>query len=288
MTITSPNMGAKFNGMGAVDDVMLRKADAPMAYRILFPALIFRVSPKFKIPLYQMLLTLGSCFAFWTLSSSSSMIVSLISAVLVVTTFRFDYWDWIFEFGAMAAAIGNNNLLMFLWFTLFALSRETAVIAPVTYFAFHGFDLTGLALLATTAVVSFSARLWAGNKKLYCDRVMIRRNLSDVKKWLNEVNPKNWRPVLRSSNALSCNQVNAKCGRHTGGMGYAFLADDMSMTVLIALLGSLASFSLGFPRCMPWIALMTAGWTLAVARETRVFTSILIPISLYVASLLNY
>ena len=288
MTITAPNMGAQVNGFGAINSVMSRTADAPHAYRILFPLLLFRAPQKIKIPLYQFFLSVGSGLAFWTLSISTNLVTSLISAVMIASTFRFDYWDWIFEFGAMAAIIGNAKPLIFAWCILFAASRETAVLAPISYILFHGVDKTGVALLAATILTSLIVRLWVGKKKLYCDRVMLRKNLSDLKLWLERINPKNWQPALKIANAASCSQIGVRCGRHLGGTGYAVLADDMTATFLITVMGIVSSVFLGFPNCLPWLALLAAGWTLAIAKETRVFTSVLIPIALCTSKLLGF
>lgn len=64
------------------------------------------------------------------------------------------------------------------------------------------------------------------------------------------------------------------------------LADDMTMSVLLTTAGLMTALYLGLPRGLPLMTLLIAGWTLAIARETRVFTGVLVPVSIVLAKFL--
>lgn len=165
------------------------------------------------------------------------------------------------------------------------LSRETAVIAPMTLLAYHGPTPFGLSSLILTMMMSYALRRVIGEKKLYCDRLMIAKNAQELTQWLHSMNPRNW-SILTVDSPVGCAAIGKRCGRHTGGAGHMVLADDMTMSVLLTTVGLMTALYLGLPRGLPLMTLLIAGWTLAIARETRVFTGVLVPVSIVLAKFL--
>lgn len=97
VSISAPNVGAKCNGFGCIDEVVARTADAPMAYRVLFPFILRYVPKKFKLFTYQLALVVGAWLLLGTMSKAFGPLTAVVFGLLVSSTFRFDYWDWIFE-----------------------------------------------------------------------------------------------------------------------------------------------------------------------------------------------
>ena len=97
--ISERNVGVIWNGFGAAQNVLNKSSDAPMAYRILMPLLLWKIPNQYKLIFYfifNWLLTfamLSTSFLFFGLN------VTLFLALLIPITIRYDYWDWIPELG---------------------------------------------------------------------------------------------------------------------------------------------------------------------------------------------
>jgi hypothetical protein len=123
---------------------------------------------------------------------------------------------------------------------LHGLSRETAPLVGVAY-AIHHHDILGGIFLSVLGLgVLFAVRRIQGRHPLYCDRWMIRRNLRELKQ---------------------------------PHMGSPYFSAGLS---LLALAGALLA---GWDGLIV-LPVLAAGWTMAVAAETRVFIAI-IPYAAY-------
>jgi len=96
LKMSSFNYGAKFNGLGVVDHVLARKADAPMAYRVLVPwlvGLVERIFPRTKpyrlVLLYEPLKIALAGGALWVLAHSLGAARALFVAACLPATFLF-------------------------------------------------------------------------------------------------------------------------------------------------------------------------------------------------------
>jgi len=245
--VAARNYRSTYSGLGAVDSVLARKALAPMAYRVLVPWLVWlgeRVVPAEtrKVVLYEPLkiALLWACLwaASWVLGETAALVLGL----LWLATLLFDYWDWAVETLALILALSGALPAALVGAALLALSRETAPLVAVTY-GFATGDWRGAALVLALALALMAlVRLWAGRKKLYCERWMWRRNWRELKAAMRV------QPVY---------------------------LNNMAMTVLVTVL-TLWAVAQGLPAWPVPLALLAAGWSMAVAAETRVFAGCLI------------
>ena len=252
MKLALPFYGSIYCGIGAVDGVNTRTADAPMVYRVLVPWLIGlaeRIAPRLKAyrltALYEPLKIGLMALALWTVSEALGERSALLLAAMLPLSFSFEYWDWAGELAGLALALTGNLPMAVGGALLAGLSRpETSPLVAMTYALVTG-DWPGGTVLAFMAAATWSLVRWRqGAHVLYCERVMWRVNLADVRGLLRN------RPVYLS---------------------------EIGMTLLLTglTLATVVSGRAGAAWPVP-LALLAAGWLLARAAETRVFTSCLL------------
>jgi hypothetical protein len=257
MIISAPNYGALWNGFGAIDLTVQRNIKAPAAYRVLMPFLVvgieklFHTPPVRRIDIYQTLKILMETLAFWAIWQVWGLPVMLLTGILLLLTIRFDYWSWGIELAGIALAMTGNLSLAIPGAILFGLSRETAVLSGVAFYAVTGnlgqaFVVESAAVLALVLV-----RLWVGKRPLYCDRFMIHISLKPFK--ISGPNVDMWKPFFKYQPIYHSD---------------VFIAAVISLLTLFAVL----------QRPTGWIiplVMLGAGWTITRADETRVFTACL-------------
>jgi len=185
--ISERNVGVIWNGFGAAQNVLNKSSDAPMAYRILMPLLLWKIPNQYKLIFYfifNWLLTfamLSTSFLFFGLN------VTLFLALLIPITIRYDYWDWIPELGGVIACMSGNLPVAIIWSILSALSRETSLALPIVWMA-SGFEVKYSMILALiVGVFRYGVFRWQGNKKKYCETIMLDRNGKELKEWINGI-----------------------------------------------------------------------------------------------------
>lgn len=250
LIIAQPGYGSPYCGIGTIDGVLQRRTHAPMAYRVLVPwliGLVERVYPRARrqrLSVYETFKIVLMGLALWAVASATNDRTAFIVAALLPMTFSFDYWDYAVEIGALAMAVGGNMPGALIGGVLLALSRETAPLVPAAYLLATG-DAPGTFVVATgTALTMLGVRLWAGRHELYCDRWMIKRNLTEL------------RAALRCSPPF---------------MGNAFLSVLLCAIVLaLAVLGRLG------PTWPIPLAIVALGWAWGISYETRIFSACLL------------
>jgi len=261
--MTAGNRNRDCNGYGALAGTLRRNNAAPMRYRVLMGwvllglawvvRLVRRRGTTVQAWHYQVikgLLMWGALAVARQIVGTAGM---LALAVLVASTFEFDYWDCYAELLGVGLCVMGSPWAALAGGVIWGLSRETAVLAP------------GLALLSGgpwCAVAALSGpgamgavRLVQGRAGLYCERWTLRaynvpdlrqaREIGDVGPWL-------------SIGWMVAGIVTAVWGR---GRMPAALAGTM-------------------PVALVWLV---AGWTMARARETRVF----MPLALWIAAVVR-
>ena len=251
------NVGAQWNGYGAMAGTLDRSNAAPMRYRVLVPWLwapFRRWSIERGVLMYQVLkvaLLAGALVVAERLLGRAGM---LALAVLVAVTFEFDYWDcyaellglglvlWGAQRGApVAVAVGG---------VVWGLSRETALLAPAMGLVAGG-GWMGLAALTGPAALGL-VQLVQGRADLYCERwTMQAYNVPDL--------------------ALA---------RERADVGPALSVAWMVATVAVVLLGRGVMPAALARTAWSSLAWLAAGWTMARARETRIF----LPCALWLAA----
>ena len=235
-----------YNGYGAIDSVNARTADAPMVYRVLVPWLIAaaeRMIPALRarrLPwLYEAFKVLSLAGALWMCERAVGVRGALVIAALLPATFHFDYWDWTVELFAFAAALSGNFGWAAVGIVLGGMARETTPLAALT-FGLKTNAWGEAILLGALALGTLGAVRWVqGKHPLYCERVMWRVNWDDVRGLMRN------RPVYTS---------------------------EMFMTLLLS--GLIVAAALRtLPTGITALMLVAAGWVLARAAETRVFTA---------------
>jgi hypothetical protein len=232
-----------FNGYACIDQVNQRKTVAPMCYRVLLPWLTWLIE---RIPamhgrrltwIYEPFRIGMTTLALWATAQAFDFTTALLMAALLPLTFLFDYWDWSVELFAVMAALTGQFWLVLIGALLLALSRETAPLVPAAYWLATG-DWQGTAVIgAVTAGTMLVVRLWAGEKRLNCDRFMARQNWKDVRSLFGN------RP---------------------------FYLSEIAIALVISAL-TLAAILEGLPGWPIAALTLGGGWILARAAETRVF-----------------
>jgi hypothetical protein len=246
MIISAPNYSSLYNGFGVIDLVNERRAKAPMAYRVLVPWLIqlaeaLGVKVNNRIVVYETLKVILNSLAIWSVWTAWGMPVALVTAILLLLTFAYDYWDWAPELTGIALAMTGRWELAIVGVILAGFSRETALLSPAAFFLKTGNPYVSIALSILCVSVLAFIRVYVGKRDLYCDRFQWRYNLGLFKDFFR------WKPF--------------------------FLSPIFCSTVITALiLAGTAFMPTGWP--IPLIVL-AAGWVLAKADETRIFTSCL-------------
>lgn len=237
------NYGVPWNGCGAINGVLSRDAQAPMVYRVLVPWLMLPAKAA-KLPMlesYEVVKIILTAGALWSVSNLWGWQVALLTAVLLPTTFLYDYWDWGPEImGLMLAATGDIWLSM-AGVIVVGLSRETSPLVAVAYLAVTG-DLLGAAMLAVMAGSLYVLlRAIQGEHPLYCKRIMWADNLAAVKGIAQ------YRPWWLSSVAVS---------------------------IAVSIMALFTALAVGWLGVIP-LALVVAGWVFGRVQETRIFTGTL-------------
>jgi len=250
------NLGAVWNGYGAMLGTLRRDNAAPMRYRVLMPWALaglarvfrFRITPA-HYQVAKVVLLAGALVAAEALLGMTGM---LALAVLVATTFEFDYWDCYAELLGVGLVLSGAPWLVALGGLVWGLSRETVLMAPALGLLAGG-PWCGVAAAlgpVTLAVV----RLVQGRSDLYCER------------WTSKV-------------------YNAR------DLALAWRREDAGPYLsLLWTAGTLVAVVWGRGRIPPalgataWIApvWLLAGWLMGRARETRIF----LPCALWVAGCL--
>lgn len=259
LIISQGNYGARWNGIGAVPGVLNRETEAPQAYRVLIPWLM---RPWFKqagdkltwrvnyapVGYYDFLKIILITGALLSVEYLFGWQVAMVTAVLLPATFYFDYWDWSGEMIGICLCATGILPLAILGVVIHGLSKETVLIDPLVFalaiLSTEGgdFQFGQIGLVACAGAITWiSVRAWAGKKPLYCDRVMLRRNVKEIKEILT------YRPFYLGSPAVSI----VLC---LAALGLGWLAGPTYLFVPL---------------------MIAAGYTLAVASETRVFASVL-------------
>lgn len=233
---TAEQYNNPYSGYGAVNDVINKKAYAPMAYRVLGPWILAPFK-KHRLTVYEVLKWLSIALALWAVSLGWNQAVALTVAAMLAFTYWFDYWDWPFELAAVAFAMTGRIELAVLGMGLHALSKETFPLTAIAYWSVSGDIVNSLILLGIGAVIAGLVRLYQGRHEMYCSRVMIRENVKEL------MLLRNARPKIMS------NQV-------------------VLLVVSLLIIMSVLTYPAG------WLVpamILPAGWLFAKAAEYRVF-----------------
>lgn len=265
--ISEKNVGTIYNGLGCSQQVINKTAEAPMAYRVLFPLLVNKIPNNLRLLAYFFFHSLFIFLMLLTCNFLFGIKVMLILSLLIPLTIRYDYWDWIPELAAIISCVSGNIYFALCWSILAAASKETSIILPLVWItSSHSID-GALLLSASTFSTFYLVRKWQGKKKKYCETIMLDRNGHELKAWMNST----LYPINFAGEAWESSK-------------FKNVFDDMTMTVLLTISAIFAIAHFGLPFSIPIIAFLLAGWTLAIARETRVFTPILFYLALWAAS----
>jgi hypothetical protein len=182
--------GSKFSGLGAIDDVLARKAPAPVAYRVLVPWLIGLVEQVIPGARRYRLTALYEPFKIASIAAALAMVArafdpqtALLLAILVATTFYFDYWDWPIEIVAVAGALSGRWEWALVGGLLCALSRETAPLVPATFFLVTFDWYRATLLMLVVLCIMMAVRLYVGPRNSYWTGQMWRVNWTDLRDW---------------------------------------------------------------------------------------------------------
>ncbi len=243
------NVGAVWNGYGASQGTSSRVIMAPMRFRVLVPWLLAGLD-LFGIrgvAVYQALKVGLMCAALAVVEQLVGQVGLLVAALLMALTFEFDYWDCYSELvGVGLVLLGSARgdiWQVVVGSVVWGLSKETVLIAPALGLLAGGVRAAGLALAGP--VVLGLVWMWQGPAGLYpsCDR---------------------W--TLRSYNARDL----GRAFERRDLMPFVSVAWTAAVVVACWRLGSAGQGVLGRTAVVGLVWLLT-GWTMARARETRVF-----------------
>jgi len=257
--VVKGNVGAVWNGWGAVEGTLRRRNRAPMRYRVLVPwmlALLGKVGLGTGLWQYEVLKVGLLAGALWVAEALLGTVGMLALAVLVASTFEWDYWDCYGELlGVGLILLAGERGTWWLAVAgglVWGLSRETALLAPVLGLLAGGWWCGAAALVGPWAMGL--ARLYQGKAGLYCERwTLYVYNLRDLALAGKRKDVGPWLSVLWTvATVFVCVGV-WECG---GVM-------DRTRWVMLAWLG--------------------AGWLMGRSRETRVF----LPCALWMAGVIG-
>lgn len=177
-------------GYACIDDVNMRVASAPVAYRVLIPWIVGaveRLCPHLRTQrltaLYEPLRIAFTALALAATERAIGTNAALLLACLLPATFLFDFADWPVELLSFALALSGDMTLAILGIGLHAFARpETAALSALTYGLATG-DWFGCALAALAAIIGIvTVRKVVGRKKLVMNpREVWRLNWNDLK-----------------------------------------------------------------------------------------------------------
>jgi len=239
------------------------------------PLLLWRIPDQYRLIAY-FIFSWGLTFGMLLTSVLFfGLTITLLLALLIPITIRYDYWDWIPELGGVIACVSGNLPAAIIWSVLSGLSRETSLALPIVWIA-SGFEFQYSILLALiVGIVRYGIFRWQGNKKKYCETIMLDRNGRELKEWINGI----LAPIYLVADAW--NNPLLKNSKH-----YTLL-DDMTISVIMTIASLLAIGHFGLPFGIPIIMFLAAGWIFAIARENRVFSPILFYIAIWLKQILN-
>jgi len=271
--ISERNIGAWANGYGCIQSILDKSAKAPMSNRVLMALLLKKIPQSLRLFFYFFFFFVGVFSLLLTCKSFFGLQFALALVVLIPFTIRYDYWDWIPELGAVVSCASGNATAAVIWCFFSALSRETSLVMPIVW-ATSGHDVLVSAILTAEIFFVFAlVRKWQGEKEKYCEAIMLDRNGKELKEWLNSslIPIKMVQDVWQQKSTF----YNIK-------LKTSF--DDMTSTVAITIASIFCIAHFGLPFSMPIMLFLVAGWTFAIARETRVFAPILMWIALWISS----
>jgi hypothetical protein len=220
-----------------------------MCYRVLVPWVVRQLERATRLPrigIYHTVKTACDALAFFAVGAAFGIPVMLLSVVLLLLTVKYDYWDWAMEMAGVCLAATGNLELASLGVFVHSLSRETVWVTPAAYLLKTG-DWFGSAILLSAAGMYwvFLHFVIVGKRPLYCERWQVHYNLALFRSFRD---PAFWR-----------------WGQfyHTD----IWIACTLSLGVLISIF-VIHTWLMAIP-----LVLLVAGWTLAKADETRVFSA---------------
>lgn len=251
MATCAPNYGTQWNGYGQIDLVNQRAGgNYPTLYRVLVPWLIWVLEKLFpgvrRVNWYEAIKAILNAGAIWAVWRAWDFETAAVFCILLLLTFKFDYWDWASEVIGISLAMTGDLRLAVVGVVIHGLSRETALIAPVGYVWMTGDWIGGAGLLALAGTVLLAVHLWKDKGRLL--RVVTVGRMYFLRL--------TWEKIR---------QMNAYYPMAFGDM---FIAMVYSGIILVAVL----QFPAG------WIipaGLLAAGWLLAQPEEVRIFSACL-------------
>ena len=203
--LTAGNYWSKYNGIGAVHDVMGGRADAPMQYRILVPAIYIFFEKLFgssrfyegktfnTVFIYEPLKILFMFLGLWAFHLYLSVYFvhmiafagTILMALFWVVTFQYDYADCyldvcLWSLFCWATLTGQAELVIIV-FVLAVLNREVSFLLAGLYFLLTDNISIMWLLLILGAVIYVAMYAVFGNKPRYCTtREIFRLNWQDV------------------------------------------------------------------------------------------------------------
>ena len=247
--ITRSNLGAPWNGYGAIDGVLQRNTPAPMRYRVLAAWLLGWLPKSKRLIGYTvfkaLLLACVLLLAYPLLGQNGTIVL----AFLIAITLEFDYWDCYAELVGVLSCLHPSPWVALVGSVVWGLSRETVHLAPLLRL----FAAVGNPWPAWAGVGAWWAvQLIQGRAGLYCERwTFSEYNVRDIKQCLKKAD--------------------------TGPM-LALLW--MGVTIAVAIWGHFPK-----PLASTWmfpLVWLGAGWLMGRAREVRIF----LPCAIWIAGAL--
>jgi hypothetical protein len=230
---TKFNQTARWNGRGAILSVLDKTTAAPMVYRVLAAWTIGR-----RLDLYQPFQFVLIWIALYSVYLAWGGTVMLITCVLLVATFWYDYWSVWPELIGFSLALVSFPLAL-LGVAIHGLSRETAPLCGLAY-ALHSGDWIGGGIISVIGfTILWLVRRIQGKHPLYCDRWMHKKNIAMLK----ELKPAVLISVLFSLLALA-----GAWGRWDGLIPLALIGAGWTMAK--------GDETRVFSAALPWAALL--------------------------------
>jgi hypothetical protein len=274
------NVGVTFNGLGATDGALNRSSHAPMRYRVLVPWLLWPFSRLVRLRVYVIIKALLIFFSLVAVRPLVSDLGLAVFAIALTLTFEFDYWDCYVEVIAVCLLLTGEPVYALIGTTLWALSKETVLIAPVVGF-FAGGPMVALASLPGL-LVWWLMHKRQGKASLYYPRWEAR--WQRLRAWRNAKDkpalPIYWAIGLAIVLIGVYNPADLKMAPKRRDAGPFISVLYTLFVVIVALLNRDPALSGTI-----WLALVwpLAGWTLVRARETRV----MLPSAIWLAMALS-
>lgn len=196
--LTAHNWGKKWNGVGAIPEVLAGKSLLPMQHRVLVPWLtsLFgrggHATPYYTGHIIMRLLaiTFALFSAHWFFSSN--LLYTSLLAVFLAAAALFDYTDGYIELGFFALFLGlagqcgpivkSEIWLLALVTFLAALNRETALFFPVLLFLATFDTIASVIVFLSAAGALLFVRIKYGVPHRYCSFCLVGENLRRIKK----------------------------------------------------------------------------------------------------------